>query len=82
MSEVCKKGARAGQMSSDPIVLLTLYPLPSFRPRLFISLTESMYTPCVTLSHMDCTKSAHVLTQYVFIPQSKEQGDSELQYNI
>jgi hypothetical protein len=43
MSEVCKKGARMGPTFSNPIVLLTLYPLLSFRPELFISLTNSMY---------------------------------------
>jgi hypothetical protein len=41
MSEVRKNGARTGPMFSNPVVLLTLYPLLSFRPRLFIYLAYS-----------------------------------------
>jgi hypothetical protein len=37
-------------MFSSLIISLTLYPLPSFRPRLFISLADSMYSHCSVFS--------------------------------
>jgi hypothetical protein len=42
MSEVHKKDVRMGLMFPSPIVSLTLYPLLSFRPRLFISLIDTI----------------------------------------
>jgi hypothetical protein len=47
MSEVRKKGAGSwSSMFSSSVVSLTQYPLPSFRPWLFLSLADSMYIPC------------------------------------
>jgi hypothetical protein len=54
MPEFYKEGARTGLMFSSPTVSLVLYPLPIFRPRLLISIMDSVYIPCDYLS-MDWT---------------------------
>lgn len=69
MPVVCNDNA---PMFSSTTISLTWHSISFFRPRLFTSLEDSMYTPSVYLSRMDCETFADDLTQHILIPQFRE----------
>jgi hypothetical protein len=54
---IISKGARRGPTFSNPVVLLTLYRLASFRPQLFTSVGYINF-----VGHMDGTETADIVT--------------------